>query len=371
MRGWKSSARILAELYCFFSFRNFSKNRNFLFGIKYRYLFILLLAVYSYLNILFTVGEKLFEFYIPPAYLFGVLAIVVSGVWELNRLVENNLEKVSRLLRHRVHPLVILFMLSMINVVVVCIVGMELLYALLGMPMNLNNDHLKLLMAFGFRVNLFLNCLSAIVYYMNRLKKAQLETEQLRKISIEAQFEALRNQINPHFLFNCFNALSTLVYKDADTSAKFISQLSHVYRYLLYNQEKNIVTLKDELLFLEAYLYLLKIRFGENMNVENQIHADHENFYVAPAVLQMLIENAIKHNVISKKNPLQIKLFINTGWIVVSNTLQEKEVKEPSTQLGLKNISKRYGFLSNDAVKIEKTKNEFIVKIPLLQIDER
>lgn len=341
-----------------------------MFGIRYRYFFIFLLAVYSFLNIRFTVGEKLFDFYIPSGYLFGILAVVVLGIWELNRFVEGKLEPLSKIFTQKVHPLIILFVFSMLNVVVVSIVSMEVLYPLLKMPMQLNNSHLTLLMAFGFRVNLFLNCLNAIVYYMNQLKKTQLEAEQLKKISIEAQFEALRNQINPHFLFNCFNVLSTLVYKDADTSAKFISQLSIVYRYLLFNQDKKIVPLRDELEFLDAYLYLLKIRFGENLVVDNRINHDGEKFFMAPAVLQMLIENAIKHNVVSKKNPLRIRLFSENGWIVVSNALQEKEVKEVSTQVGLRNIMSRYLFLSNEEVKILKSGEEFTVKIPLLQVDE-
>ncbi len=340
-----------------------------MFGIKYRFVFILLLAVYSYLNILFTVGEKLFDFYIQPFYLFGILAVVVLGVWELNRLTELKLDKLYAFAKQRIHPLIILFVFSMINVVIVSVLSIELLYIVLNMPLQVHDNHLTLLMAFGFRVNLFLNCINAIVYYMNRLKKTQLEAEQLRKISIEAQFESLRNQINPHFLFNCFNVLSTLVYKDADTSAKFIAQLSRVYRYLIYNQEKNVVQLKDELTFLEAYLYLLKIRFGENIIVERETSLNSENFYVAPAVLQMLIENAIKHNVVSRKNPLRIKLVFDTGWITVSNNLQEKEVKETSTQVGLKNISARYGFLSDQPVKIERSKDQFTVKIPLLLVD--
>lgn len=341
-----------------------------MFGIRHRYVFILLLAVYSYLNILFTVGEKLFDFDIRPLFLFGVLLTVVFGVWELNRLIEKKLDKLFIFFKQKIHPLIILFICSMINVAVVSMVAMEMLYPLLKMPMQINSKHLTLLMAFGFRVNLFLNCINAIVYYMNRLKKTQLEAEQLKKISIEAQFEALRNQINPHFLFNCFNVLSTLVYRDADTSAKFIGQLSHVYRYLLYNQEKKVVQLSEELAFLESYLFLLKIRFGENMSVENQINEDTGKKFIAPAVLQMLIENAIKHNIVSKKNPLRIRIFAENNWIVVSNNLQEKEVKELSTQVGLKNISNRYRFLSNEEVKIERTSQEFTVRVPLVQLEE-
>ena len=341
-----------------------------MFKVRYRYLFILALAIYSYLNIRYTVGDKLFDFSISATALFITLALVVFGVWELNRLVEARLGFLYLFFKRKLHPLLILFLLSLVNVALVCFISMQALYAVADIPVQINTEHLTLLMAFGFRVNLFLNCVNAIVFYMDKLKKTQLEAEQLKKISIEAQFEALRNQINPHFLFNCFNVLSTLVYKDAETSARFIDQLATVYRYLLYNQEKKIVSLKEELVFIESYLYLLKIRFGENISIKNEINPEGEELYVAPAVLQMLIENAIKHNVVSKKNPLEIALRIENGSIRVSNSLQPKEIKEESTQLGLKNIQSRYGFLSNRKVEIEETESRFTVKIPLLELSE-
>lgn len=336
-----------------------------MFSNRYRFLYILPLSTYSYLNILFTVGDSFFDFKILSIQLFGVLSSVVLGVWESNRLVEKNIDKITPV---GIHPLIVLFFMSMINVVLVSVLTVTFVYLALGMPLVFNFTHLKLLLAFGFRINLFLNCVNAIVYFMNKLKKSQLEAEQLKKISIEAQFEALRNQINPHFLFNCFNVLSSLVYKDADTSAKFIAQLSNVYRYLLYNQEKKVVLLKEELGFIESYLFLLKIRFGDNIEIENRIDKESEDRYVAPAVLQMLIENAIKHNVVSKKNPLRVRIFSVDGFIVVSNNLQEKETKEESTQLGLRNIQHRYAFLSDEKVRIEKSDKEFNVSIPLLQI---
>ena len=339
-----------------------------MFGVRYRYVFITALSVYSYINIWYTVGDKLFDFPIPQLNVFAALTLVVIGIWELNRLVEKNLEKITQVFNKRIHPLILLFAFSLIHVGLVCFIVMEALYTVLQMPVQLNAAHLTLLMAFGFRVNLFLNCVNAIVFFMNKLKRTQIEAEQLKKISIEARFEALRNQINPHFLFNSFNVLSTLVYKDQDTAARFIEQLSNVYRYLLYNQERKVVPLKDELAFIESYTYLLKIRFGENLVVQNEIKHKEEHLYVAPAVLQMLIENAIKHNVVSRKNPLQIVLRLHNGTIEVSNNLQEKEVKEESTQTGLKNIRDRYVFLSDKQVIIEKSDTQFTVKIPLLEL---
>jgi two-component system LytT family sensor kinase len=297
--------------------------------------------------------------------LFGVLALVVLGVWELNRLAE---AQVTRR-KTRIHPLILLFLVSMVNVVLVSTISLFALYAILGMPFRLNFDHWKLLTAFGFRVNLFLNCVNAIVFFMNRLKKVQLEAEQLKKQNIEARFEVLRNQINPHFLFNSFNVLSALVHKDPDASSTFIAQLSSVYRYLLQNQEKKIVPLKEELDFLDSYTYLLRTRFSENLQIENRISDCPDVIMVAPASLQMLIENAIKHNVASKKLPLKIILEKQAEYIVVSNTLQKKEIEEESTRIGLRNIIDRYKLLRDLPVILERTPTQFIVKIPVLQIE--
>jgi len=339
-----------------------------LFKVKYRYLFIFLLTVYSYLNIQFTVSEKLFDAELTDIHLFGVLMSVVLFIWEFNRLVETNLSRLVSNGLKKIHPLIILFFASMVNVVLATFITLLLLDIVLIAPFQYDFSHSKLLLAFGFRVNLFLNCVNAIVFYMNRLKQTQLEAEQLKKESIEAQFETLHNQVNPHFMFNCFNVLSNLVYKDPDTSSQFIAQLSNVYRYLLQSQQKKVVALQEELSFIESYLYLLKMRYGDNLIIEKKLDSETENFYVAPASLQMLIENAIKHNIVSKNNPLTIKLYSKNGSIVVSNNLQEKEFKEESTHRGLQNIQSRYRLLSDETVLIEKLTSEFKVTIPLLRL---
>lgn len=341
-----------------------------MFGIRYRYLVILLLAVYSYLNIIFTVGQRLFDFEVSKTELFFALLGVVYIVWELNRLIENYLPEIRNLFKNKVHPLILLFVASLINVVIAGVIVLALLYLTVGMSFPLQRDHITLLLAFGFRVNLFLNCINAIVFYMNRTKKAQLEAEQFKKVSAEAQFEALRNQINPHFLFNSFNVLSSLVYKDPDTSAKFVGQLSHVYRYLLYSQEKKVVLLNEEMEFIRAYLFLLEIRFGDNLRI-NIEKFDDQDLYVAPATLQMLIENAIKHNIVSRKTPLTISIWKESDMLVISNNLQPKEIKEPSTRVGLQNIVSRYLFLSNRNVLVREENNHFVVRIPLLSLEEK
>lgn len=208
---------------------------------------------------------------------------------------------------------------------------------------------------------------------MNKYKMVQVEAEQLKKQSIEARFDALRSQINPHFLFNSLNVLSSLVYRDPDTSARFIEQLSNVYRYLLYNQDQKLIPLREELEFINSYYYLLKMRFQENINIAHEIPETKKDYYIAPATLQLLIENAIKHNVVSKKNPLEIKIYIENGKpeinkIVVENNLQPKPVQETSSKLGLKNIKSRYTFLAGrEGVEVI-TQPNFVVKVPLIKL---
>lgn len=340
-----------------------------MFRSKYRYVFIILLSAYSLLNILLVIGDKLFEFPVPNGFLFLLLLVVVLVVWELNRLVEHRQERLADLVGRKIHPLIILFLISQLACVVSAVVGLTVVYTVLGRDMAWNTEHFKLVVAFAFRVNLFLHCLNAIYFFVQKARHAEVRAEQFKKDSIEARLEALRSQINPHFLFNCLNALSNLVYKDADTSAKFIAQLSNVYRYLLYSQERNIVSLQEELDFIDSYLYLLKIRFGENIFIVRNITADVNKFHIAPATLQMLIENAIKHNIVSGKSPLKVSITSLNDSITVSNNLQEKHVKEPSAYVGLKNIIKRYEFLSAKPVEIIKTQHEFIVKVPLVQVE--
>jgi sensor histidine kinase YesM len=344
-----------------------------MFGVRYRYIFILLLGLYSYANILFTGGDQLFGFTLPTLLFIGIVLVLVMLVWEVNHLIQKNLEVLTRWLGQKINPLIIHFSLSLIGVLVVAILPVLLLHEWYDVGKPLSWLPIKIALGFSFRINLFLHCINAIVFYMNKYKRAQLQAELLKKQSIEARFDALRNQINPHFLFNSFNVLSQLVYKDPDTSARFIDQLSNVYRYLLYNQDQKLIRLKEELDFLESYIYLLKIRFQENLKVVHHIPEAKKESFIAPATLQLLIENAIKHNVVSKKDPLEIRIYCENGTpdvnkLVVENNLQPKPVPEESSKLGLKNIRSRYDFLVGpEAVEVISSP-VFTVKIPLVKL---
>jgi sensor histidine kinase YesM len=196
-------------------------------------------------------------------------------------------------------------------------------------------------------------------------KQSKIDAERLQRENIAAKYDALKNQVNPHFLFNSLNALSNLVYEDQDKAVKFIKQLSEVYRYVLDTRDQEIVSLEQETKFLESYIYLQQIRFENRLNIDLKI--DDKNVFVPPLALQMLIENAIKHNIVSADNPLKIYVYQDNGHLVVENNLQRKAIlAEPSAGVGLENIVKRYELLTDKKVEVTNGPEKFVVRLPLL-----
>lgn len=335
-----------------------------MFKSKYRYYFILGLAIYSFLNARFTIGDRLFEFDPGNSVLFLSITIIVLTLWELNRLIEQK----WKYLIPKIHHLVTHFIISVFGLVIISVIVLAGLYYTIGYPVEFNWTNLKLSSAFAFRVNLFLNTVNAIVYYVNKSKAVELENEIQQKLLLASQHQSLRNQINPHFLFNSLNALSTLVKTDADKSEKFIEQLSQVYRYLLQHQETEVVTVREEMKFITSYLYLLKTRFGKALQISIDIDKAQEEKLIAPGVIQILLENAVKHNIANSKSPLHLNISMLNDTMVVSNNLQAKDSEKTSTKIGLNNIIERYKFLSEESIGIVKTTKEFTVSIPLLSL---
>jgi sensor histidine kinase YesM len=202
-----------------------------------------------------------------------------------------------------------------------------------------------------------------------RMRHMEIQAEQLMKENALAQFEALKNQVSPHFLFNSLSILSSLVHVDANLSEKFIDQLSKAYRYILEQKDNETVSLKTELDFLSAYAFLLKIRFENKFGVKVSItDQDAEKYRIAPLTLQLLIENCVKHNRMSEKEPLMVAILIKDDYLVVRNPVRPRDEFErtPSTGIGLTNIKSRYQLLTKSPVQIEQDDELFTVKIPLL-----
>lgn len=200
-----------------------------------------------------------------------------------------------------------------------------------------------------------------------KLKKLLVDSEKLEKENMSARFVALKNQISPHFLFNNLSVLASLVESRPEKSGEFIQQLSLAYRYILEQAELHQISLKEEVSFLETYTYLLRTRFKDKVVLNVDLSAgDLEHYSVIPLTLQLLIENAVKHNTMSLANPLIVSVYIEHGMLVISNPLQIRQLSETTTGLGLKNIVSRYNLLQNKQVIISKTDSRFIVKIPLI-----
>jgi LytS/YehU family sensor histidine kinase len=212
-------------------------------------------------------------------------------------------------------------------------------------------------------ISLFMHGRSFLLSY----KEAIVEQEELKRAHLASRFESLQNQVNPHFLFNSLNVLSNLVYKDADLSARFIQQLSQVYRYVLESRDKEVVSLSEELEILEAYLFLLKIRFGEQLQVDLNLPCDPAD-QIAPLSLQMLVENAVKHNVVSKRYPLRLEIKRQDDRVVIWNSRKEKQQEQESLGIGLANIVERYRFLTQEEIKIDENETYFSVSLPIIQL---
>lgn len=183
---------------------------------------------------------------------------------------------------------------------------------------------------------------------------------------LKFQHEILKSQVNPHFLFNSLNILNSFISKDQDKAKEFIQNFSKIYRYVLDKQDVDCVPLCEELDFIKSYFYLIKSRHWRKINTDIQID-NPSKYFIVPMSLQLLVENAIKHNAICKEQPLEINIYIDTVHIVVENNLNPKGICEPSNKIGLKNLSKRYLYLMNQNIEVQKDKERFIVKIPLIK----
>lgn len=216
--------------------------------------------------------------------------------------------------------------------------------------------------------------MSAVVLIVVQLLRSQyyqktiaVENEALRSENLLTRFEALKSQLDPHFLFNSLNTLQSLITIDTEKAEHYLQQLSSVLRYTLQNKE--VISLEEELKCVYAYCEMMQIRYGENLKFEFNIDAKYNNFSVLPLSLQSLIENSVKHNVISSKQPLVVTVATGDNSISVSNPIQAKATPEESNGIGLANLTERYRLKWNKTVEITDNGSTFCVKLPLVQND--
>lgn len=215
-----------------------------------------------------------------------------------------------------------------------------------------------ILLIITFSVHLF--------YFYRQYQENRVKQQKIIAGTASAKFETLKNQIDPHFLFNSLNVLSSLIEENPDSAQKFTTSLSKVYRYVLEQKDKELVSIEEELTFAKTYMNLLKMRFENSLFYELPQKLINPEAMVVPLSLQLLLENTVKHNVVSEQKPLHIRIFEQEGYLVVQNDYQKKEVLQDRRGVGLQNIISRYAIITRRKVAIEQTEKHFTVKLPTL-----
>ncbi|MBE7170821.1 MAG: histidine kinase [Williamsia sp.] len=206
------------------------------------------------------------------------------------------------------------------------------------------------------------------IFYVSRIiRRMEQEKQELIQANLQRRFDSLRDQVSPHFLFNNLNVLSTLIAKDPEKADEFVEEMSSVYRYLLRNNEDNLTPLKEELKFIDSYNHLLKTRFGEGYQPEIEVAEELKDYALPPMTLQLLVENAVKHNIVSPEQPLRLRLHTENEQLIVTNNLQPRKKLFYSAGVGLENIRSKYKLLNQPAIKVSQTKSDFTIKLPLIK----
>jgi sensor histidine kinase YesM len=255
--------------------------------------------------------------------------------------------------------------LIMIAAVTIIFLGYDYV-GFLGYEIDLRSYSQVLLV--GVLCNLLATSLNEGASFYEKWREMVDEAEGLKKENLQSQLEGLKGQVNPHFLFNSLNSLSSLIADEPDKAEKFLDEMSKVYRYLLRNNEDGLATLDKEMQFIQSYFHMLKTRYGDGMDMEVNIDGQYLNYLLPPLTLQMLVENAVKHNMILKDSPLQILIMTtNSGKLIVTNNLQRKTRNVSSNKVGLSNIVKKYQLMKEEEIFIQDDGKEFAVAVPLIQ----
>lgn len=264
---------------------------------------------------------------------------------------------------------------SVLSYVLITIAGITLLFWGYDYAGYLNYDiNLKdymLVLAVSVILLLLATSANEGAAFYEKWRELADEAEQLKKVNLQSQLEGLKGQVNPHFLFNSLNSLSSLISDEPERAEKFVDEMSKVYRYLLRNNEEGLVTLDVEMQFIHSYFHLLKTRYGESLQLETNIDPQFLACQLPPLTLQMLVENAVKHNMMLKDSPLKIMIMTtNSRKLVVCNNLQRKVRNVSSNKVGLSNIMNKYRLMNQEEIMINDDGREFLVVIPLLQAKE-
>ncbi|MET0464228.1 MAG: histidine kinase [Chitinophagaceae bacterium] len=300
------------------------------------------------------------------SFLYTIMIALV--VWQGNRYLHSSLRNYFDWINKPLQKVLVLILSVVfytVPVSVLLIVGWYELFT--NEPVNwqvVSQATLIILIAVIFITHVY-----ETVILVKQSENEMIRNEQLERARAEAELEALKNQIDPHFIFNSLNTLSHLIEEKPARAKQFNDTLADVYRYILQNKARDLVLLRDEIEFLNSYFLLLKIRFEKAVHLEKRIDdAALEHFLLPPICLQLLAENAIKHNEFSAESPLIFSVHLEDDALVVKNKLQRKELRKPSSRIGLNNLKERYKLTTGKEIRISDDNNEFVVRLPVLNL---
>jgi len=298
---------------------------------------------------------------------FPLIYVGGLGIWRVQVMIGNYIKYRYPELKHTARRVILntLFIVPCMSAGVLTIYFFYSYFGILGYKFNA--EDLKLCLLMGFCCNLVFETLYESDFFLEKYKEGMQEKQQLEQKSVYSEFDSLKNQVNPHFLFNCFNTLSSLITEDKTKADKFLDELSKVYRYLLRNNETGLSTVENEIKFIQSYYQLLQTRHGEAVQLNIEIDKRYDPYLLPSLTLQLLVENVVKHNVLSKNKPLVIDIFTTAGnKLVINNNLQRRSSKVPSGKVGLDNIRAKYKLLRQNGMQVIEDGKNFTVVLPLI-----
>lgn len=329
--------------------------------------FVLLGIIFSFIfDVIFSIiyrNLNLFQSFRAYAISTAATWVVIEGVYQINVRLSKRISWEKNFIRRFFTQIIMNTIYSSIT-----IISIRIVFGLLFV----DNVFFRLLdemiyLIASFFIVLIITFIDFSVFLFEKWKLSIIEMEKYNKDRAEFQFEMLQTQINPHFLFNSLNTLSSLIYENKDQAAEFTRELSDVYRYVLESRKYDSVLLTEELRFLDSFLYLYRLRFDQKLIINSKIDQTLNQYKIPPLTLQMLIENAVKHNIVSAKKPLTINILSEEDYIIIRNNIQYKYSETYSSNVGLSNIKNRFKYLTDKQVVINNDNSIFEVKIPLIE----
>ncbi len=334
--------------------------------------FFLVNVVYFTVKLTMDHGEEGVEWFSPTGTFYYITAfILLMGTWEVNDgfIRRFQSKSISGFIQGREH-------FQIMGLTLALIIPLSAIIYYLGIfqlnhlcEIDAENPWLQWRVDFFRSIIIGLAVIFFNQFYHSIRQKNELEVKisSMKKEVVTTKYKSLKNQISPHFLFNSLNTLTSLMYEDRDLASDFVSRLASCYRYILDNREEDLVPLDKELGFLDSFIFMMNVRHEGALKITTDIGVPPSDYVIPTLTLQMLVENALKHNYFSKERPMEINVSTRgTQRLIVENTFRKRELEEPSTGLGIKNIEKRYSFYTAQEILVEQKEDLFIVEVPLL-----